>query len=87
MNHKNRNLSGALWKNEYRTTETQPNLKGECEIDGKLYKLAAWTSKEGGKKPVVSIRFTLKDQEQAPVAPAAPAAPAMPDDFADDIPF
>jgi hypothetical protein len=76
------NLRGALWRNDNRTTEKHPQMKGNCEIDGKQYYVSAWTSKEGGKKPLVSLSFTLKDQ-----VVSEPAQPVVGDDFADDIPF
>lgn len=70
----------ALWKNDKRTTEKHPQLRGTATVDGKEYWVSAWTSKEGGNKPLVSMSFTLKEDVQA-----APAAPV--EDFTDDIPF
>jgi hypothetical protein len=72
---------GALWKNDKETTDKHPNLKGQAEINGVEYWVSAWTSKEGGKKPLVSLSFTPKE-EQAVSQPAAPV-----EDFADDLPF
>jgi hypothetical protein len=54
------NNRGALWKNDNQTTEKHPALKGSAEINGVDYWVSAWTSKEGGKKPLVSFRLPLK---------------------------
>jgi hypothetical protein len=55
------NNRGALWKNDNQTTEKHPALKGSAEINGVDYWVSAWTSKEGGKKPLVkSCRLPLK---------------------------
>ena len=76
------NNRGALWKNDNQTTEKHPNLKGSAEINGVEYWVSAWTSKEGGKKPLVSLSFTAKDQKPMVAAVASPE-----DDFDSDLPF
>lgn len=76
------NNRGALWKNDNQTTEKHPNLKGSAEINGVEYWVSAWTSKEGGKKPLVSLSFTVKDQKPVVAAVASPE-----DDFDSDLPF
>jgi hypothetical protein len=76
------NNRGALWKNDKQTTEKHPNLRGTAEIDGKEYWVSAWTSKEGGKKPVVSLSFSSKEEQTSTPQPVAPV-----EDFADDLPF
>ncbi len=35
MAFEQRDNSGALFRNEYKTTDTQPNARGRCKIDGK----------------------------------------------------
>ena len=78
MNYDNNNR-GALWKNDKQTTDKHPNLKGQAEINGVEYWVSAWTSKEGGKKPLVSLSFTPKEEQAQSAAPV--------EDFADDLPF
>lgn len=75
------NNRGALWKNERRNSEKHPNLRGTAEINGVEYWVSAWTSKEGGKKPLVTLSFQVKEEK-----PAAQPAVAV-DDFDEDIPF
>jgi hypothetical protein len=78
------NNRGALWKNDKRTTEKHPQLRGSAEINGVEYWVSAWTSNEGGKKPLVSLSFQVKDE--MPTA-AAPVVVTNEVDFDDDLPF
>jgi hypothetical protein len=63
------NNRGALWKNDKRTTEKHPQLRGSAEINGVEYWVSAWTSNEGGKKPLVSLSFQVKDEMPTSAAP------------------
>ena len=82
MTNYDNNNRGALWKNDNQTTEKHPALKGSAEINGVDYWVSAWTSKEGGKKPLVSLSFTPKDE-----SPSVPAVASPDDDFDSDLPF
>lgn len=50
-NYDNTN-SGAIFKNEKKTAENQPDYKGKINVDGVDKEIALWvrTSKEGGKQ-------------------------------------
>lgn len=54
---------GALFKNKDKTKETQPDLTGNINIDGKDYQLSAWknVSKESGKT-YLSLRINNKKE-------------------------
>lgn len=54
--------SGALFKNNDKTKETQPDFRGNITIDGKDYQLSAWKniSKKDGK-PYLSIQASTKE--------------------------
>ena len=80
-NYSNENR-GALWKNERREKDTHPNLTGQLNVEGREYWVNAWTSKEGGKKPVVSMSIKAKDENRSP-------RPQQDDDpgFDDSLPF
>jgi hypothetical protein len=71
----------ALWKNDRRDKETSPQLKGQGMINGKEYWVSAWTNKDGGKKPLISLSFTLKD------APFESPKTVTDVNFDDDLPF
>ena len=71
----------ALWKNDRRDKETSPQLKGQGMIDGKEYWVSAWTNKDAGKKPLISLSFTMKD------APLEAPKTVTDVNFDDDLPF
>lgn len=81
MDYDNNNR-GALWKNDKRTTEKHPQLRGTAEINGVEYWVSAWTSSEGGKKPLVSLSFQVKD-----AIPTSALVMADEVDFDEDLPF
>ena len=88
------NMTGIISKNERKTTDKHPDIKGQCEIDGVQYWVDGWAktrNSDGGK--FYSLSFKAKDAAKAPApAPAPSRAPAPStgsgfDDMADDIPF
>lgn len=79
--------TGALFINDRRQTENQPNAKGSVDIDGVEYWVSAWTKTSKSGQKFQSLAFTRKEQQQAPARPA-PTAPAFnPDVIDDDLPF
>ena len=53
--------SGTLWKNDRKTSDSHPNAKGDCLIDGKWYWVSAWTKRKQNGEPFQSLSFTPKD--------------------------
>lgn len=90
MNYDN-NMRGIISKNERKTDEKHPDIKGQCEIDGVQYWVDGWAktrTSDGGK--FYSLSFKPKDAAKAapakaPAKAAAPAAGGF--DDADDIPW
>jgi hypothetical protein len=88
---------GALFKNERKEKETQPDYTGSLNVGGVDYFLDAWlkTAESGRKFMSVSVKRKEKQPEAAP--PPAPARPAQRaaapapktgfDDMDSDIPF
>ncbi len=76
-------LTGVLFRNDRKETDKHPDSKGSCEIDGVQYWIAGW-KKEGKNGPMLSLKFTMKDEQpgRAKVAPKT----ANPD-ADDDIPW
>lgn len=77
------NLSGALFKNDKKETETHPDYKGSCEIDGTEYWLNAWLNTSSKGRKYLSLKFKAKDGQSAP----APVKQAAIDDDFSDVPF
>lgn len=75
-------LSGSLFKNEFKEKESQPDYKGNCVIEGVDYSVAAWVneSRNTGKK-YFSLKFNPKGED---TGSKRPTATEIPDD---DIPF
>lgn len=95
MTQYDNNLTGIISKNERKTDDKHPDIKGQCEIDGVQYWVDGWQKKrnsDGGK--FYSLRFKRKDaaqqqpaQRSAPAAKPAPANSGGFEDMDSDIPF
>jgi hypothetical protein len=93
MAFEQKNMEGALFKNDQRETDNHPNMRGSCTIDGVKYWLSAWTNtiQQGDKagERYQKLSFTRAEDQPARGATRAAAPPPQsappPDD--DDIPF
>jgi len=61
-----KNNSGVLFKNDKRTTDKHPNMKGRACIDGVMYWVSAWTNEpQGGGDRYQSLSFEpMENQPQ-----------------------
>jgi hypothetical protein len=57
--------SGALFKNDRKEKETQPDYRGDILINGQEYWLSAWI-KEGAKGKFMSLAASPKDEATKP---------------------
>lgn len=80
MAFETRNLNGALFRNERKEKDTQPDYTGNCKIDNVEYWVSGWvkTPRNGGKK-FMSLAFDPKN--------ASPVGAVDFGGFDDDIPF
>ncbi len=82
--------SGALFTNNRRERDSQPNYTGDAVIDGVKYRISAWekTSKNGST--YYSLSFT-KDgaprQERRNERPTAEKRGSLKDQLSDDVPW
>lgn len=83
------NLTGIISKNERKTDDKHPDIKGQCEIEGVQYWVDGWAktrNSDGGK--FYSLRFKRKDAAPQQTKPAAKPAARPADPFDDtDPPF
>ena len=83
MTQYDNNNSGALYKNDKKTKESQPDYRGTAEVNGQKYFVSSWikTSKAGNK--FMSLSFTTVDNGEGQKAKPAPAVV----EIDDSIPF
>lgn len=81
MDYDNTNR-GALFKNDRKDKETQPDYKGDINVNGIEMWISAWLSTSKAGKPYMSLSVQPKEEQAATPA----AQPAM-DDIDDAIPF
>lgn len=84
------NLTGALFKNDRKDKETQPDYRGSCEIEGTEYWMSAWIKQisKGDKAGQMFMSISFQEKEGGrPKAKAKPQPVDHGDDFDDKIPF
>ena len=70
MSYDNTN-SGALFVNERKTQDNQPDRTGSLNIEGVEYRLSGWLKKDRNGKPFLSMKATRKDEMKPAPQPAA----------------
>jgi hypothetical protein len=86
MSNYDNNLRGIISKNDKKTEDKHPDIKGQCEIDGTEYWISGWLKeRKDGSGKFYSLVFQAKAQENVG---NAPVKPQKSDPFLDDsIPF
>lgn len=78
---------GSLFKNDKRTEERQPNLKGRVMLpNGEVRWVSGWTKKTSAGEPWISLSIGELCQVQGGGQPYAQPKAILPDND-DDIPF
>jgi uncharacterized protein (DUF736 family) len=73
------NLTGALFKNDRKESETHPDYKGSCEINGTEYWISSWLNESAKGKKYLSLKFQPKEGQQRQSA----VAQSTEDDYLD----
>lgn len=83
MAYEQKELSGALFRNDKGDNPKRPDYKGSATIDGVCYWMDAWV-KDGSNGKFLSVAFKVKESkpESAPETNETNAA-----DKDDDLPF
>ena len=74
--------SGAIFKNDYKKTEQQPDYKGKAMIDGKKKELAVWLNESKEGKKYFSVKFSEPYQAEVEAGHGH-----KPKEEKDDLPF
>lgn len=59
------NLQGALFQNDRQEKEGDPDMRGECEVEGVSYWLAGWWNKTKAGVEYLKIKMTPKDERSS----------------------
>lgn len=86
MSDYDNNLTGIIGKNDRKEKDSQPDIKGNCEINGVQFWISGWKKdRKDGTGSFYSLRFEAKDAPQKAAPKPAPQSIADMDD--DSIPF
>ena len=71
MESKNKNNSGAIFKNNNKTKDTQPDYKGTVNVNGKDMEISLWLkeSQKGTKYFSASFQEPFKNDSQTKTYP------------------
>jgi hypothetical protein len=89
MPFEQKNMEGALFRNEQRETDSHPNARGSATIDGRKIWISAWTNtiRQGDKAGDRYQKLTFKWADDQPARAGEPARQEAPPPDDDDIPF
>ena len=87
MAYEQRDLTGSLFKNDKKETDSHPNAKGSALIDGVAYWMDAWTNEAKDGSKYQSLKFKRKDVQTGNTTGARAAGPAHDVDLDDDVPW
>lgn len=73
-----KDMSGQLFRNDRKETDSHPDHRGSCVVEGVEYWISAWVN-EGKKGKYFSLKFQEKNN--------APAPKSAFDNIDEDIPF
>ena len=74
-----KNNSGSIFKNNYKKSESHPDYKGKCMVNGKEMEIALWV-----KDTKTGEKFFSTSFSEPYVAPEATNPPVI---VSDDLPF
>lgn len=74
--------SGALFKNDRKEQEKQPDYKGSLTVNGAEYWISAWLNESKNGTKYMGLKVNLKEQQQV-----QQPQQALTEDFNDDVPF
>lgn len=58
MAYEPKNLTGALFNNDNKERESQPDFTGNVKIGDKLWRLAGWNTESRAGTPYISLKVT-----------------------------
>ena len=83
--------SGAIFKNDKKTADNQPDYRGKINVEGKEWEISLWVKE--GQKAGKYFSAAIKEPWAAPAPAPAPVLQntsdkiKAADEFEDDLPF
>jgi uncharacterized protein (DUF736 family) len=90
MSYEAKPNTGTLWKNDRKEKDTQPDYRGDLDVDGRKLEISAWikTKKDGSKFMSLSVKEPYqKSGHAADVGKASGGAGGGYSGLDDEIPF
>lgn len=84
MEYDNTN-KGTLWGNDRKTDPSQPDFKGDVNVEGVEYWVSAWKRKPDANPKAPPLKFSISKKETSSATEAKNAIGN--DGFDDDLPF
>lgn len=78
---------GAIFKNERKTTDSQPDFTGSLNVDGVEFWVSAWKRKPGASEKYPALSFSVQMKEDKPINTVGNKQKLNNDDLDDDIPY
>ena len=86
--YETKDFTGALFANDKKAKDTDPNAKGSVVIAGVEYWVSAWTNTSAKGVRYQSLKFTAKQEaHDQGIAQARAASVPQPDFPDEDLPF
>jgi len=81
--------SGAIFKNDKKTADNQPDYRGKINVEGKELEISLWvkTAQSGVKYMSAAIKEPYVAPAPAPVLQNTSEKIKSADEFEDDLPF
>jgi uncharacterized protein (DUF736 family) len=82
--------SGAIFKNDKKTADNQPDYRGKINVEGKEFEISLWvkTAQSGVKYMSAAIKEPYVAPAPAPVLQnTTDKIKSIADEFEDDLPF
>lgn len=81
--------TGAIFKNDKKTADNQPDYRGKINVEGKELEISLWvkTAQSGVKYMSAAIKEPYVAPAPAPVLQNTTDKIKAADDFEDDLPF
>lgn len=90
MAYEQKDMSGSLFKNDRKETDTHPDYKGSALLNGVDHWLDAWVNTDRNGNKYMALKFKPKEAASRVARPETgvlPVTPAGIDATSDSIPF